>query len=70
MTPIDHLLLAMASAYMGANVSRGPVVERQSPLIPNAGVHNLQVINTEANQEPAAKGRRGNTAEERMWEWV
>lgn len=70
MTPIDRLLLAMASVYVGGYVSRGPVVERQSPLIPSAGVHNLQLINTEANQQPAAQGRRGVTADGRMWKWV
>lgn len=55
---------------MGVYVSRGPVVGRQSPLIPSAGVRNLQIINIEANQWPAAQGRRGHTADERMWKWV
>ncbi|KAI4803004.1 hypothetical protein KUCAC02_006567, partial [Chaenocephalus aceratus] len=41
---------------------------RQSPLIPSAGVRDLQIINTEANQQPAAQGRRGDTADGKMWD--
>lgn len=69
-TPIDGLLLAVASVYVGMYVSRGAVVGRQSPLIPSAGVGDLQIINTEANQQPAAQGRRGDSADGRMWKWV
>lgn len=36
-TPVDRLLLAVASVYVGVYVSRPPVVVRQSPLIPSAG---------------------------------
>lgn len=43
---------------------------RQSPLIPSAGVHDLQIINTEANQQPAAQGRRCDTADGRLWKWL
>lgn len=38
---------------------------QQSPLIPSAGDCDLQIINMEANQLPAAQGRHGDTVDGR-----
>ncbi len=69
-TPIDHLLFAVASVYVGMYVSRGAVVLRQTPLIPSTGVDDLQIINTGANQRPAAQGRCDDSADGWMWKWM
>lgn len=63
MTPIDRLLPAVASVYVGVSCVEGPVVVLQSPLIPSGRVCDLQIINTEANQQPAAQGRCRETAD-------
>ncbi|TKS90679.1 Metabotropic glutamate receptor 8 [Collichthys lucidus] len=45
-------------------------VARQSPLIPSAGFATSNSSTQKPISSPAAQGRRGDTADGRMWKWV
>ena len=67
-TPIDRSLLAMTlvCVYESRTLSLCDRVHSFQQL----GFATSTISNTEANQQPAAQCRRGDTADANLWKWV